>query len=407
MTREGLEASVLKVSEPAEVLSYVPHAIGYAPSQSLVAISLRAPRRRIGLVARVDLADVVGEYSSDVVDDLATFLASDGAVALFVVVYTDEPLVQARNSRSMADRAFEALMCAQDLPQSVETWIVAPDGYASWGCEDPRCCPPQGRDLRDLEDTRLSTRLTLAGSAPLASRTDLALGTDLDENRRRAFEVGIRRTVRARAAAQERSELEAWRVRRARGVLSLLAGRRRGTFDADLRSQEGARAGERAGERAQNPAQLGVLAAALSDVVVRDLVLVAIARRCAGSSGESSSSNRGRASTARAASISASSLATLPHDVGAVFGAGGPAPDPDLLRCIQRRAGEAVRLSTGAMRADLLVILAWLAWWAGDGARAGVHLGEALTLVPDHRLGALIRDSLRHAVPPGWARAAS
>ena len=81
MTREGLEASVLKVSEPAEVLSYVPHAIGYAPSQSLVAISLRAPRRRIGLVARVDLADVVGEYSSDVVDDLATFLASDGAVA--------------------------------------------------------------------------------------------------------------------------------------------------------------------------------------------------------------------------------------------------------------------------------------------------------------------------------------
>lgn len=409
MKQDGGDTAVLKVSEPAEVLSYIPHAVGYAPTQSLVTISLRAPRRRIGLVARVDLDDVVGEHGPDVVDDLANFLTSDGAVALFAVVYTDEPLAQSRRALSAADRAFEALMCAQGLPESVETWIVAPDGYAAWGCDDASCCPVQGRDLRDLDATRLATQLTLAGSAPLASRNDLALGTDANEQRCREFQIGAKRTARSRAAALERADLGAWRVRRARGVVSLLTESPSDSASAEQPSGAGAEAeagaGAGAGERGPSPSQLGTLAAALTDVVVRDLVLVAIARSCDRPGGERSPRHRSSSSSSRPADISSASLRTLPQDVGAVFGAGGPEPDPRLVRHVHRRVGEAVRLSRGPMRADLLVVVAWLAWWSGDGARAGVHLQEALSLVPEHRLGALIRDSLRHAVPPGWARA--
>ena len=398
MGTDPVGAAVVRVSDPAEVLSYVPHAIGYVPTQSIVAISLRPPRRRIGLVARVDLDDIVGERGHDVADDLADFLTADGAVALFVVVYTNEPVARARRSRSLADRAFESLMCAQGLPESVETWIVAPDGYVAWGCQDLTCCPTGGRDLRDLDDTRLATQLILAGSAPLASRSALESGIDDDPVRRREFESAVRRIDRVRAQAQGRGDLDRWRVRRTRSALSLLVGIGSGLRTLDDFPYED--------DRPLTPAQLGAISAALTDVVVRDLALVAIARSCGRPHGERSTS-RSRASSRRTAQVTTASLDSLPFDVGAVFGAGGPAPEPQLLSRVQRGLGDAVRLGRGPMRADLLVILAWLAWWAGDGARAGVHLGEALDLVPDHRLGALIRDSLRHAVPPGWARAAS
>ena len=47
--------TVLQVGSLAEVLAYIATSLGFQPADSLVAVSVRPPRSRIGLVTRVDL----------------------------------------------------------------------------------------------------------------------------------------------------------------------------------------------------------------------------------------------------------------------------------------------------------------------------------------------------------------
>jgi len=50
-------------------------------------------------------------------------------------------------------------------------------------------------------------------------------------------------------------------------------------------------------------------------------------------------------------------------------------------------------------------LLALLAWWRGDGARAEVLLARAFESGPAYRLAHLIDDAVAQGVPPGWVRA--
>jgi hypothetical protein len=56
-------------------------------------------------------------------------------------------------------------------------------------------------------------------------------------------------------------------------------------------------------------------------------------------------------------------------------------------------------------RAEVLAVLAWLAWWEGSGARSRLLVGEVLDVRPEHRLALLVQSALVRAVPPPWAPA--
>jgi hypothetical protein len=43
-----------RTNRPGDLIAAVPYQLGYAPTNSLVTISLRGTSRRIGLVARID-----------------------------------------------------------------------------------------------------------------------------------------------------------------------------------------------------------------------------------------------------------------------------------------------------------------------------------------------------------------
>ena len=58
---------------------------------------------------------------------------------------------------------------------------------------------------------------------------------------------------------------------------------------------------------------------------------------------------------------------------------------------------------TGA-QAPALTLLALLAWWRGDGARARLLLDGALDADADYHLAELLDDALMAAIPPGWVR---
>ena len=69
-------------------------------------------------------------------------------------------------------------------------------------------------------------------------------------------------------------------------------------------------------------------------------------------------------------------------------------------RLVLGRLEQVCRLTPAAHAAPLLSVVASLAWWCGDGARAGIAVDHALDLEPDHRLCRLVRQSLDHGVRP-------
>ena len=48
--------TIVKISSPADILGVVPHRVGFHPAESIVVVCLHGPRRRDGLVMRLDLA---------------------------------------------------------------------------------------------------------------------------------------------------------------------------------------------------------------------------------------------------------------------------------------------------------------------------------------------------------------
>ncbi|PWD49841.1 hypothetical protein C8046_03205 [Serinibacter arcticus] len=254
---------VIRVNEAREVLAYVPHALGFTPTASLVVLSLRPPRGRIGLVARVDLADLDGPQARDVAAGLTQHLRADGAAGVFVVLYTDLPLAEARRSTALeaAARSLERALGARTPVTDV--WVVAGDAYSSLRCDDERCCPTEGHELELLGTTRIGAAMVLAGSAPVSRREDLGVGRDADVGRREAFARSARQERRRRARAAREGRTAGWQRTRVATGLAVL---RRGD---------------------PSPEQLGAVAEAMRDLVVRDAVMTGVlTARTAGSEDE-------------------------------------------------------------------------------------------------------------------------
>ena len=86
----------------------------------------------------------------------------------------------------------------------------------------------------------------------------------------------------------------------------------------------------------------------------------------------------------------------------------GVAPPPALTAAhvTVLRARRRARAAS-ARRQPACTLLALLAWWQADGARAGLLLERALEEDPDHRLAQILDRTLRRSsMPPGWVRRA-
>jgi len=370
-----MEPLVLRLGEPRELLALVPHLLGFQPRDSAVAVSLRGPRGRVGLVARVDLVDV-GDvvHGPQVARSLATHLDRDGARRAFLVVYADttdpgtDGLVQAA-----AAHVAEAF----DVPfGGVDVVVVGETAYRCLVC-GPDCCPPAGRPLSDLETTRAGAEMVLAGSVVARGRE--ALGEV------RAAPVGARRAVgrvrrrradaRARALASGPGALARWRAESLAAWRALVA----------------AAAGDDA-EPAGRIALLGRVEAGLADRRVRDAMLVAVLPGV-GSLPERALAHAGPDEDAELRAA----MGTLVDPVA------GEPPD-GTARAVESVLADVLAHGCRGAQAPASTLLATVAWWQGDGARASVLLDRALGDDPGYRLAHLLRSALDAGLAPGWAR---
>lgn len=361
----------LEVCEPRELLALVPYQLGFHPAESLVLVSLRPPRGRVGLVARAEIDDLAHpDHGSGIAESLVTHLRTDGAGEMVLVLYTDEQVPPEPSPDSVAWRAVRAVRRSAGRIGAASVWVVSPTGYRRLGCPDLGCCPVEGRPLEELEATQVGAHMVLSGASVRSSRAELA---DLPE---------VPEEARSRAGAAA----VAWR--RARSAEGL-----RGAAHLDW-LERSLDAWRKAVDGSATAAELGQVGAALDDVLLRDAVLVSFVP----------------------------AAGTLPEDlVGAVR---ATSPDASTGEAVGRAVASIVDPDSGVMpgeEAELAwsalekvvahhdpaaapgrTLLALIAWWRGDAALANAHLERAQ---PDggYRLARLLRRALDAGMPPGWA----
>ena len=145
------------VSSPRQLLSALPHLIGFHPDNSIVTVAMDDDE--ILTIARVDSQDDPIQLPASV---LATLRQVDKS-SVVLVAYRDDPI--------NLEQLTELVPSVQEF-QLLDALWVRNGRWSSLMCDDTGCCPVEGNELSDVTATDLE--FVLAGSAPFSSREDLA-----------------------------------------------------------------------------------------------------------------------------------------------------------------------------------------------------------------------------------------
>lgn len=174
MTAEPLQR--IKLSRPADVVAIIPYLVGYHPERSLVAMSLRGPRRRVGLTLRLDLPPT-SSCDRAIAADVGARMKHDGAHTVVLVVYDDDPAGDGEPPRTALATAVAAACGGRGL-RLQDAILVRGGRWRSYLCADQRCCPPEGTLIIPAGDpggaSPVVAAAAYAGLAPLPSRQALA-----------------------------------------------------------------------------------------------------------------------------------------------------------------------------------------------------------------------------------------
>ena len=188
----------VRITGPGAVAGAVPALCGFVPQESLVAVALHGPRRRVGLTLRVDLPRGLEERA---VPELADRLAHERPDAVVLVVFTEAAGVR---PEELLVEAMPSALTARRI--TVWDALLVRDGrWWSYTCDQPSCCPPGGTPVPATDD-RLLASAALEGRGVLAGRDDLvaSLAAPLD-----AAAVRAELAAAAAGGAPDRAEVVA------------------------------------------------------------------------------------------------------------------------------------------------------------------------------------------------------
>ncbi|MGO4254175.1 DUF4192 family protein [Paenarthrobacter sp. TAF1] len=156
----------LRISSPADILSFVPHTLGFAPRESFVFITMRG--NMLGATLGVDAP--TGTNTAGFARAMADYLALDTvANAAVLAVYTDQPAADGtpRPFNEHIEAIVETLD-ASGVPLK-DAWLVTSEHWKNLLCDDLRCCPIESLD--SITDGHLNAEMMVRGGAVISVGT--------------------------------------------------------------------------------------------------------------------------------------------------------------------------------------------------------------------------------------------
>ncbi|MBG0741633.1 DUF4192 domain-containing protein [Paeniglutamicibacter antarcticus] len=391
----------LSVRTGEDILSYIAHAVGYWPTNSLVCLTLDGGS--VGATLRVDLPRPGGGGLRDFADYICSTLGADEAAdGVLVAVFgqTDWQLKGRTPYREMI-RTLGRSLAQAGMPVR-DKWYVGPEHWRNYLCGDAGCCGWPGRPLEDITNSALNAELVFRGSALVdpVDRAGAAVVTPADVD-----VVAVQREVhkhdallagRQREQAQFKAVLQAWEL-------------------AILRWPEPPTA-----------SSAGYLLASLQSVTIRDsvLVLASVSARLAFGGAlacrllidsehavtrpapwdpNRSEQDALRRSFSQLQDDRGQDLAV--QDFGSILvGEGASDPDWQKLDVMDELLTYLSRAGTAGPRAAVLTMLAWTQWCRGRGSSADAYLQLALREFGGYPLAVLLEELISRGSICNWAR---
>lgn len=376
----------VRASEPADLLSYIDHSLGYRPRSSCVGLTRRGST--IGAMVRVDLPAAVqagqvdpGLYAAAV----ARHLAQDTqATDCLILLYKDRvhPEAEDRTPEEPITRADRALTEALDralrgaqIPLR-EAWMVDLGRLWHLDCPEPEHCPPHGGSVARSEVSAVNATFILEGSVVEPGPDEAARTPQPADRPSLALQAALQRVETLRAdAAQAASWMERWELVLSGADTSLAGWTRAETAD---------------------------LIAGLSHAGLRDVVVASAAF------------------SLRRAVSGAEHLGCLPPGTSALVGA--PVTEANAVLYVSVLLADTVRgpdwarmdrlhevcrrlipHSAGATASALQCLVAWVEWCRGRGTRAGIVVDQCRARDPHYGLADLLQTLLDGGSIAGWA----
>ncbi len=174
------EPAVVRLRGPADVLSSLPHLLGFHPTESLVIMCLSGPRRRQRLLMRVDLPEVADE--AQIADELAERVAHEDADSVVIICYTAGPDARDKLPRADLVDGLMELLVDRDI-EVHDAYLARGTRWWSYVCTDVRCYPRAGTELADAVSAAagvLAAEAVWRGSATMPDRAALAASIEPD-----------------------------------------------------------------------------------------------------------------------------------------------------------------------------------------------------------------------------------
>lgn len=169
------------VPGPDALAALVPHLVGFVPTASLVLLGLSGPEHRVRLTMRCDLppGDTPPDAWAHELRRLLPAVVRAGSESAVLVVYppSDDDPWAGSVPLDLPERGLVALAQATLEERGLrldDALCVVGDRVRSYLCDDAACCPVEGRLVDPSEALRINAAFVARGSAPLASRDDLA-----------------------------------------------------------------------------------------------------------------------------------------------------------------------------------------------------------------------------------------
>lgn len=366
--------TIIRATEPAELLGIVPALAGFTPRQSIVMLPFHGTRASGAM--RIDLPDPQTNADDFAEVALRALLQIRGVDAVAVVVYTDEPPQSVPDGILLPRLTLiEALLdVATDAGlRVVDALCVTADGWSDYLDDDPL--------MRALEDIPDAPEVAGLGdvSGDQTSGADLP-ASDLVQRER------VGRALGEIEDLLERHRLGSGRITAADSPYALSTAC---MLLDDLPAFAEALLEAPAGD---DPYDCAALLWCLNRPVLRDAILVQWAtdlefgERALDAQLEFSGSGTG-----------------IPDAVGEIFLGRGSRPDPDRLGCALQLVRSAASRAPRHAQVGALTAAGWLAWALGRSSHAGTYVDRALEIDPQHSMASLISTMLSAALLPEWA----